>query len=152
MGAAGVGGHSGKCLPEPAGAAEDGGRRSHDRGGGVDPDGPAFGQTEVAADDPTAKLYPVQRNPRYTIDRAITDPSQANTYTNFYEFGSQKNIWRAAQNLKLRPWTVKIAGMVEQEKTVDIDTLLAQMPLEERTTGTAASKRGRWRCRGAAFP
>ena len=95
--------------------------------------GPAFGQTDIAADDPTAKLYPVQRNPRYTIDRTITDPSQANTYTNFYEFGSQKNIWRAAQNLKLRPWTVKIAGMVEQEKTVDIDSLLAQMPLEERT-------------------
>jgi methionine sulfoxide reductase catalytic subunit len=95
--------------------------------------GPALGQIEVAADDPTAKLYPVQRNPRYMIDRAITDPSQANTYTNFYEFGSQKNIWRMAQNLKLRPWTVKIAGMVEQEKTVDIDALLAQMPLEERT-------------------
>jgi sulfoxide reductase catalytic subunit YedY len=95
--------------------------------------GPAFGQTEVAADDPTAKLYPVQRNPHYVIDRAITDPSQATTYTNFYEFGSQKNIWRMAQNLKLRPWTVKIAGMVEQEKTVDIDSLLAQMPLEERT-------------------
>ena len=94
--------------------------------------GPAFGQTEVAADDPTGGLYPVPRNERFTLDRAITDPAESTTYTNFYEFGSQKNIWRAAQKLKLRPWTVTFDGMVEQEQTVDIDALLKRMPLEER--------------------
>ncbi|EWY37873.1 TMAO/DMSO reductase [Skermanella stibiiresistens SB22] len=94
--------------------------------------GTAFGQTEIAADDPTAKLYPMPRDERFKLDRAITDPSESTTYTNYYEFGSQKNIWRAAQKLKLRPWTVTFDGMVEREKTVDIDTLLAQMPLQER--------------------
>ena len=39
---------------------------------------------------------------------------------------------RAAQALKLRPWTVKIDGMVEKEQEIDIDDLLRKMPLEER--------------------
>jgi sulfoxide reductase catalytic subunit YedY len=32
----------------------------------------------------------------------------------------------------VRPWTVKIDGMVEQEREVDIDQLIKAMPLEER--------------------
>jgi sulfoxide reductase catalytic subunit YedY len=92
----------------------------------------ALAQGEVASDDPTAPLYPVQRNPRFTLDRPLTDPAEPTTYTNFYEFGSQKNIWRQARSLKVRPWTVTFGGMVEQEQTIDIDTLIARMPLEER--------------------
>ena len=82
--------------------------------------------------DPSAKLYPVKRNEKYTLDRAITPEEDVTTYNNYYEFGTQKNIWRGAQALKLRPWTVKIEGMVEKEMTVDIDSLLKAMPLEER--------------------
>ncbi|HLI11725.1 MAG TPA: protein-methionine-sulfoxide reductase catalytic subunit MsrP [Alphaproteobacteria bacterium] len=82
--------------------------------------------------DPSAGLYPFKRNPRYTLDRAITPEEDVETYNNYYEFGSQKDIWRAAQAVKLRPWTIKIDGMVAKPKTVDIDTLLKQMPLEER--------------------
>ncbi|MGP1397363.1 MAG: protein-methionine-sulfoxide reductase catalytic subunit MsrP [Inquilinaceae bacterium] len=83
-------------------------------------------------DDPTADLYPVPRNDRYAIDRPLTDEIEATTYNNFYEFGSHKQIWRAAQDLPIRPWTVTFDGMVEQEQTVDIDTLIRAMPLEER--------------------
>ena len=83
-------------------------------------------------DDPTAGLYPVARNPRYTVERELTGEHEATTYNNFYEYGSHKNIWRAAQELKIRPWTVKFDGMVEQEREVDFDTLIAAMPLEER--------------------
>jgi sulfoxide reductase catalytic subunit YedY len=86
----------------------------------------------AATDDPSTGLYPVGRNPRFTLDRAVTDENLVTTYNNFYEFGSQKNIWRAAQNLKIRPWTVTIDGMVEQPMTIGIDDLLARMPLEER--------------------
>lgn len=82
--------------------------------------------------DPSAGLYPVKRNERYTVDRPITDADLATTYNNFYEFGSSKNIWRAAQDLPIRPWTVTLDGMVEQERTVAVDDLLAAMPLEER--------------------
>ncbi len=79
-----------------------------------------------------ASPYPVARNPRYALDREITDEKVATTYNNFYEFGSHKNIWRAAQKLKVRPWTVTIDGMVEREITIDAHELIARMPLEER--------------------
>ncbi len=82
--------------------------------------------------DPSADLYPVPRNPAYTISRPLTDEKLATTYNNFYEFGSSKNIWQAAQALEIRPWTVAISGMVEQPMEIGIDDLLAKMPLEER--------------------
>lgn len=82
--------------------------------------------------DPTADLYPVTRNMRYRLDRPLTDEEDATTFNNFYEFGSHKRIHRAAQALSLRPWQVRIDGMVESEMTVDIDDLIRRMPLEER--------------------
>jgi methionine sulfoxide reductase catalytic subunit len=55
------------------------------------------------------------------------------TYNNFYEFGTGKsdpshNAWR----LKTRPWTVKVTGLVNKERTFDIDALLKLQPMEER--------------------
>ena len=82
--------------------------------------------------DPSAHLYPVDRNPAYTLERPLTPEDIATTYNNYYEFGSYKEIWQKAQALKIRPWTVEIDGLVEQPMTVAIDDLLAQMPLEER--------------------
>ncbi|MEM8838865.1 MAG: protein-methionine-sulfoxide reductase catalytic subunit MsrP [Pseudomonadota bacterium] len=83
-------------------------------------------------DDPSAGLYPVKRNEKYKLDRDLTPEDVNASYNNFYEFGSHKRIARAAQALKIRPWTVTFDGMVEEEKTVGIDDLLAKMPLEER--------------------
>jgi methionine sulfoxide reductase catalytic subunit len=84
--------------------------------------------------DPSAKLYPgLARNPKYTLDRPVSDEKLATTYNNFYEFGSHKTVWRDAQKrLKARPWTVKIGGMVDKPMELGIDDLLAKMPLEER--------------------
>jgi len=81
---------------------------------------------------PGADLYPAKRNPRYTLDRPLTDEKYALTYNNFYEFGSHKRISRAAQALKIRPWQVRIDGLVEKEITIDFDDLVRRMPLEER--------------------
>jgi sulfoxide reductase catalytic subunit YedY len=82
--------------------------------------------------DPSRLLYPVKRNDAYALDRPLTDEELVTTYNNFYEFGSHKRIASAAQRLKLRPWTVRIDGMVEEEKEIGIDELLKAMPLEER--------------------
>jgi len=92
------------------------------------------GRPAQAADepDPSAALYPVKRNDKYALDRPITDAKYSTTYNNFYEFGTDKDIWQDAQALKLRPWTIKIDGMVDKPMTVDIDDLLKKMPLEER--------------------
>lgn len=89
-------------------------------------------RSAAAAEDPSAALYPVPRNPRYELDRALTAEELATSYNNFYEFGSSKDIVDSAQSLPIRPWAVVIDGMVEQERTVAIDDLLAQLPLEER--------------------
>ncbi len=93
--------------------------------------GSAVAQT-IEVSDPSLSLYPAERNAAFTLDRPLTDEDVAATYNNFYEFGSHKRISRAAQALPLRPWQVRIDGMVEEERTVDIDTLMAAMPLEER--------------------
>ncbi len=79
-----------------------------------------------------ADLYPAKRNPRYRLDRPITDEKIATTYNNFYEFGSHKQIWKAAQKLKTSPWAVTVDGMVEKPFTIDADALIRKMPLEER--------------------
>jgi sulfoxide reductase catalytic subunit YedY len=93
--------------------------------------GPVARAGEDAA-DPSAALYPAKQNPTYVLDRPVTKEELATKYNNFYEYGSQKQIWQAAQELKVRPWTVAIDGMVEKPFTVDVDTLLKAMPLEER--------------------
>src|SRR5262249_8657545 len=67
-----------------------------------------------------------------TLDRPLTDEKLATTYNNFYEYGSDKGIWKDAQQLKTRPWTIKIDGMVEKPMTVDFDDLLKKVQLEER--------------------
>jgi sulfoxide reductase catalytic subunit YedY len=92
--------------------------------------GAAFAQS--AAADPSAKLYPARRNDRYGDPRPLTDEKLATTYNNFYEFGSDKSIWRAAQKLPIRPWTIKVGGLVEKPFEIAFDDLLAKMQLEER--------------------
>jgi methionine sulfoxide reductase catalytic subunit len=82
--------------------------------------------------DPSAKLYPFKRNPKYTLDRAITPEKIVENYNNYYEFGSQKDIAEAAQAIPIRPWTVTIDGLVEKPITIGIDDLMKKMPLEER--------------------
>lgn len=82
--------------------------------------------------DPSGALYPMKQNMRYRLERPLTDEELATTYNNFYEFGSSKNIWREAQDLPIRPWTVAIGGLVEEPFEIGIDELLARLPLEER--------------------
>jgi sulfoxide reductase catalytic subunit YedY len=82
--------------------------------------------------DPSAKLYPLKRNDAYKLDRPVTQERLATTYNNFYEYGTDKSIVGDARKLQIRPWMVKIDGMVEKEMEIGIDDLLARMPLEER--------------------
>ena len=95
---------------------------------------PAMASAQRVADlpDPTADLYPAKRNAKYVLDRPITDEKVNGNYNNFYEFGSEKHISRAAQALKIRPWIVKIDGMVEKPMELGIDDLIRKMPIEER--------------------
>ncbi len=114
-------------------------RRTILAGGGLVAAG-AFGATLLnrntagasAAEDPSRGLYPAARNARYGVDRPITPEEINTTYNNFYEFGTDKSIYRAAESLAIRPWEMKIDGLVEREFTIDIDDLLKRVSLEER--------------------
>lgn len=82
--------------------------------------------------DPTQDLYPAPRNETYKVERAITAEKVNIRYNNFYEYGTDKDIYDNAQKLKLRPWQVRFDGMVEKEFTVGVDDLIRKMKLEER--------------------
>ena len=82
--------------------------------------------------DPSAALYPAKRNDKYGVPTPMTAEKLATTYNNFYEFGTDKSIWRDAQKLEVRPWTIKVSGMVERPFEIGIDDLLAKVQLEER--------------------
>jgi sulfoxide reductase catalytic subunit YedY len=83
--------------------------------------------------DPSVSLYPASPNPEFKdAGRPVTDRSYNITFNNFYEFGSSKQIYRAAQALPIRPWTIAIEGMVEKPFVIGIDDLLKKVKLEER--------------------
>src|SRR5258707_11957305 len=92
---------------------------------------PAMALAQRVADlpDPTKDLYPAKRNETFTLDRPVTDEKVNTSYNNFYEFGMSKNVVKASQALKLRPWTVKIDGMVEKAQEIGLDDLIRAMPL-----------------------
>lgn len=82
--------------------------------------------------DPTSDLYPAKRNEEFKLERAITPEEINSRYNNFYEFGSHKQIYEAAQRLQIHPWSVEIDGLVEKPLKLDFDGLIRQVQLEER--------------------
>lgn len=97
-------------------------------GSGADGDEDAV----IIPDVPWADLFPAGRNESFQLDREMTPEPVNATYNNFYEFGSHKTIWEAAQALPVSPWQISIDGMVARERTLDVDELVRRMPLEER--------------------
>jgi sulfoxide reductase catalytic subunit YedY len=92
----------------------------------------SFAQRVTDQPIPTLDLYPGKRNEKFKLDRPVTDEKINGDYNNFYEFGSSKHISSAAQALKIRPWTVKIDGMVEKPFEIGIDDLVRKFGVEER--------------------
>ena len=72
------------------------------------------------------------RNPKYEAGRELTAERDATTYNNFYEFGTDKSIYRAAQRLNVSPWSISIEGMVAKPMKVDFDDLMKKVQVEER--------------------
>lgn len=90
------------------------------------------GRVHAEDADPTADLYPAKKNEAFTLDRPVTPEEINANYNNFYEYGSHKTIAENAQQLRTRPWTVEIGGLVEKPMTVGIDDLIRKFPLETR--------------------
>jgi sulfoxide reductase catalytic subunit YedY len=71
-------------------------------------------------------------NNAFQPGRMLTEEKYATTYNNYYEFNDSKSVWREAQALKQRPWSIKLDGMMAKPRTIGIDDLLRQVSLEER--------------------
>jgi sulfoxide reductase catalytic subunit YedY len=88
-------------------------------------------ELEKTLDKP--KLTGVKLNPAFAgVDRPITDEKLAGQYNNFYEFGSGKSIWQAAQALPTDNWKVEVTGLVKNPHTYDLDDLQKKFNLQER--------------------
>ncbi len=70
----------------------------------------------------------------YTVpDRDTTPEAKAQSYNNFYEFGEDKSDpAHNAGKMHIRPWTVKVEGLVSKPQVLNIDDLLSYRPLEQR--------------------
>ncbi len=76
--------------------------------------------------------FPATLNPAYKVNRPITSESDATEYNNFYEFGSHKNIAKAAQKLKTDPWTINVDGLAEKTGTFDLREIAKLAGFEQR--------------------
>lgn len=97
--------------------------------------GPNENAAKIGAQEnlPVADLYPARRNPKFILDRPITNEVYAASYNNFYEFSVFKgSVYKKTARLKTSPWRVEVAGLVERPRTFYIDELLRALPLEER--------------------
>ncbi len=83
---------------------------------------------------PPPRKPEITRRSRYLLaDDQPTSFQEAAGYTNFYEFSTAKrDPTRLARDLRLRPWTVAVEGLVKAPLLFDIDDLIRRFPLEER--------------------
>lgn len=68
--------------------------------------------------------------------RPLTERLTASSYNNFYEFRNQgdlKDLWALTGDYEPYPWTIQVRGEVERPFTLDLETLLREVALEERT-------------------
>lgn len=93
--------------------------------------GGAFPEEARAAAPGLTKLQTVASP--YKVNETVTPEAKAQSYNNFYEFGTDKSEpAKNAHALRTRPWTVKVEGLVKKPQTLDIDALMKLRPLEER--------------------
>ena len=94
----------------------------------------------VEQSDPRNDLYPVDANREFDFERfdikggirKNTDENSVISYNNYYEFGTIKNIKRAASKLNTSPWNISFKGLIDNEFEIDFDDLLKKVSLEER--------------------
>jgi methionine sulfoxide reductase catalytic subunit len=79
------------------------------------------------------EVLPNVRKGVVTVSEPWTPYEAVTTYNNFYEFGTDKSDpARNVRSFRLRPWTVKIDGLVNKPGDYAVDDLLKPHQLEER--------------------
>jgi sulfoxide reductase catalytic subunit YedY len=84
----------------------------------------------VQADGP--KLTDISKS-HFSSTEKPTSFKDITNYNNYYEFSTDKYEPNGlAKDFRVRPWTVRIDGLVKKSKILDIDTIMKMAPLEER--------------------
>jgi methionine sulfoxide reductase catalytic subunit len=82
---------------------------------------------------PGAAPWHIERRGQFQVHEPHTPYEDVTTYNNFYELGlSKSEPAELAYHLKPHPWTVRVTGHVQKPRTLDIDTLMRWLGLEER--------------------
>jgi len=91
------------------------------------------GLTPALASAAGQEALPNVRKGVVTLDESLTPWEDVTTYNNFYEFGMDKgDPVRNSKNLRTKPWTVQIDGLVNKPGDYHLDDLVAPHALEER--------------------
>src|SRR5215831_5355751 len=79
-----------------------------------------------------AKIDGIQKSTFSTTEK-ITPYKDVTNYNNYYEFSTDKyEPAGLAKDLKTRPWTVTIDGLVKKKQVLDVDTIIKWAAPEER--------------------
>jgi sulfoxide reductase catalytic subunit YedY len=88
-------------------------------------------------DDPLraqAALANVQKSAYAVPDEKLNSFEEITTYNNYYEFGTQKSDpARYAGQLKVKPWSIKVDGLVAKPADYALEDFIKPSQLEERT-------------------
>lgn len=69
----------------------------------------------------------------FSTTETITPFKDVSNYNNYYEFSTDKyEPAGLAKDLKTRPWTVGVEGLVKKKQTFDVDTIIKMATPEER--------------------
>ena len=95
--------------------------------------GRALSAADAAPPAPSSGPSSAARNPRYTIDQPITPEKFSSRHNVFDEFSLERDqVWKLAEGLRTRPWSIHIGGLVEKPITINAEDLIRKMALEER--------------------
>lgn len=95
----------------------------------------ALGSGTASAAEQAANLSPLAatRNPKYIAAEKANTFAEISTYNNFYEFGTEKDEpARNAGRLTVKPWTVKVDGLVKKPGDYGVEDLINFKALEQR--------------------
>jgi len=91
-----------------------------------------IGSTFPRSADAASEELEAAKSP-YSTGEELTPLRDIRSYNNFVEFGPSKGDPAArAREMTLRPWTVKIDGLVRKPADYDVDDLIKTSALEER--------------------
>jgi sulfoxide reductase catalytic subunit YedY len=91
--------------------------------------------TAVATMCGAAQAAPLQasKSALSTTDEPLTPLKDIESYNNYYEFGTNKeDPVKNAHTLTIKPWKIKIDGLVGKPADYDLDELIKPSALEER--------------------